>query len=229
MDEKSGSGCDVLDSLLDGGYECGVVTTIYGPAGSGKTTACLLASISVASSGRKVVFIDTEGGLSVTRLAQLAGSSVPLDSILFLKPVTFEEQKGCLARLRSVVNSRVGLVVVDTITSLYRSERSDDNSELNRELGRQVSFLVEAARRWSIPVIVTNQVYSGFDGRKDVRMVGGDIISYNSKCLIELRHLHGSRRAAFLQKHRYLPQKEELFEIKSEGFLELREKGFRVF
>src|SRR3989338_3826200 len=65
---KVSSGSGALDKLLEGGYETDVITTIYGPAGSGKTTTCLLAAVSTATvkenKDKKVVFIDTEGGFS---------------------------------------------------------------------------------------------------------------------------------------------------------------------
>lgn len=227
---KVSSGSGVLDALLDGGYEKDVVTTIYGPAGSGKTTACLMASVSVAAKGKKVVYVDTEGGFSGVRLGQLCSEPGKiLPGILFLKPTTFGEQKKCIGNLRSMISQKIGLVVVDTITNLYRVERAEENSELNRELSRQIAFLVEVSRQKSIPVLLTNQVYADFEDRKSVRMVGGDIITYNSKCLIELKLLHGSKRAAVLQKHRHLPQGEALFEIVADGFAEVKDKGFRLF
>ncbi|MBI3052316.1 DNA repair and recombination protein RadB [Candidatus Woesearchaeota archaeon] len=228
--EKLGTGTAVLDRLLEGGYESDAVTTIYGPAGTGKTTACLLACINSARQGRKAIFVDTEGGLSVTRLRQLAGNdNSVMERILFLRPASFDEQKKCLEKLGSLATEKVGLVVVDTITSLYRAQRTSDNSELNRELGRQVAALVGLARTKAIPVIVTNQVYSDFEGKKGIRMVGGDIITYSSKCLIELRQLHSSKRLAILQRHRHIPQRELVYEITGAGFEEVQEKGFRLF
>jgi len=41
MEEKISSGSEVIDNLLDGGYNK-VVTIIYGPAASGKTTLAFL-------------------------------------------------------------------------------------------------------------------------------------------------------------------------------------------
>ena len=64
----------ILDELLDGGFENDVVTTIYGPAGSGKTNICVIAAINVAKNGGKVIFIDTEGGFSAERAKQICGS-----------------------------------------------------------------------------------------------------------------------------------------------------------
>jgi len=64
MEEKISSGSEIIDKLLDGGYNK-VVTTIYGPAASGKTTMAMLAAIQQAEQGKKFVFVDTENGFSV--------------------------------------------------------------------------------------------------------------------------------------------------------------------
>jgi len=50
MEEKISSGSEVIDKLLDGGYGK-VVTIIYGPAASGKTTLAMLAAIQQAKQG----------------------------------------------------------------------------------------------------------------------------------------------------------------------------------
>ena len=57
-----------LDELLDGGIEKRTITQIYGPPGVGKTNICLNIAIGVAKRGKKVVYIDTEGGISVDRI-----------------------------------------------------------------------------------------------------------------------------------------------------------------
>ncbi|MCR3884292.1 MAG: DNA repair protein RadB, partial [Methanothrix sp.] len=41
MQERLSSGCDGLDRLLGGGFEPGVITQIYGEAGTGKTNIIL--------------------------------------------------------------------------------------------------------------------------------------------------------------------------------------------
>lgn len=228
-EEKLPSGSEVFDKLLDGGFEKGIITTIYGPAGSGKTTCCLIAAV---VSEKKIIFIDTEGGFSVTRLAQLNQDYKKiLNKILFLKPINFEEQKKMFEKLNGIINEKIGLLVVDTISSLYRAEfNKEEIYEINRELVKQISMLTEIARKNNLPVLITSQVYSSFDERNKVNMVGGDILKYRSKCLIELQLAHGNKRKAILRKHRHLPEKEIFFEIKNEGFSEIsKEKGFKLF
>jgi len=231
--ERIPTGSKILDRMLHGGYERDIISTVYGPAGSGKTTLCLLCSLCVARSGKKIVYVDTEGGFSVERLEQIAPDSKKvLDKIVFLKPATFQEQKKAFQRLKEQMSNAIGLVVVDTIAMLYRLElgKSEEVYETNRELGRQISYLSVLARKMNIPVLITNQVYSNFDDRDTVNMVGGDIMKYWSKCLIELQITPSGNRRAILKKHRSLPEDQEIaFKIVEGGIIGTKEGGFRFF
>jgi DNA repair protein RadB len=236
MTRKISAGNYDLNRFLYGGYEQDIITTIYGPAGSGKTNFCLLATISQAKKGNKVIFIDTEGGFSLDRFKQLTGENYEkiLKNIILLKPVNFSEQIKVFSNLLREIKTKgkIGLIVVDGMTMLYRLELAEaiktDSKEnirkINSELAKQMKILAEIARNKQIPVIVTNQVYSGFLTREEseagkkaeVRMVGGDILKYWSKCIIELK-TEGKNKKAILRKHRSLPEKELGFYITRTG------------
>src|SRR3989338_2508843 len=116
----------VLDKLLAGGLEPDCITTIYGPAGAGKTNLALLSAVTIALTGAKVIYVDTEGGFSVERLKQLtAEHEQVMERILFLKPTTFQEQVSALGKLKSLASKSIGVIVVDTISMLYRLELGD--------------------------------------------------------------------------------------------------------
>lgn len=224
MENKITTGSSILDTLLNRGYEKDIITSIYGPSGSGKTLLCLLCSIGVVKLGKKVIFVDTEGGFSIERLKQLAADFKDiLDKIVFFRPTSFKEQKDAFEKLKNVVDDKVGLIVIDTISMLYRLElgKSDDVYEVNRALGQQIAYLNEIARKKSIPVLITNQVYADFENKGDVRIVGGDILKYGSKCLIELKNFKKGVRALILKKHRSINGgKSVLFSIVNEGIEE---------
>ncbi|MEM4336409.1 MAG: DNA repair and recombination protein RadB [Candidatus Woesearchaeota archaeon] len=232
MEQTISSGSPLLDNLLGGGYEKDIITTIYGPAGSGKTLLCLLVAISVAKT-KRVIYFDTEGGFSVLRMSQLFKDYKKIiGNILFLKPTNFEEQKKSFEKLKNIINSDVGLIIIDSISMLYRLELKQEENihDINRELAQQVALLTEIARKKQIPVIITNQVYSNFEDKNKVNIVGGDVLKYGSKCLIELQITPDNKRRAILKKHRSLGEREIVFQIKEEGIVETKEgKGFKIF
>jgi DNA repair protein RadB len=239
--EKISAGDFELNKFLHGGYEKDIISTLYGPGGSGKTNICLLAAVSRASKGEKVIFIDTEGGFSSERVSQLVNKNKELlektlQNIFILKPTSFKEQEQAFETLlKQIKTGNVSLIVIDSIAMLYRlelgdaikSQESEQIQAVNRKLANQLRILNEIARKQNIPVIVTNQVYSIFSRdeneakEKQVSMVGGDLLKYWSKCIIELKN-QGGRRKLILKKHRSLPEKELAFEIIDLG---IRKKG----
>lgn len=232
---KISTGSFDLNKWLDDGYEKGVITMIAGPPGCGKTNFCILASCSQAKKSNKVIFIDTEGGFSVDRVKQIVGENYEdiLKNIFLIEPTNFEEQKKCFLKLLDKIKKEhVRLIVVDGMAMLYRLElgdavKSQDDEKIksiNREIAKQMRVLAEIARKQKISIIITNQVYSGFQSEEDwrqgkereVNIVGGDLMKYWSKCIIELKQ-EGNKRKAILLKHRSLPKKEMSFEINDKG------------
>lgn len=218
------TGVDFLDDFLEGGYEIDAITTVYGPAGAGKTNLALLAAVETAKAGKKVIFIDTEGGFSVDRLKQILPEYKKfLDRFVFMRPMNFDEQNKSFELLKKLITPKIGLIVVDTMTMLYRLQRSfkeDDN--FNRDLSLQMLALNEIARKHNIPILLTSQVYASFEN-KGVKIVGGDILLYASKCLLEIESLHNGKRRIILKKHRSIAgEKEAIFEIVEKGVKEVK-------
>ncbi len=196
----------MVDSLLGGGVESGTITQFYGPAGVGKTNLCLMYAVGAVKAGRKAVFIDTEGGHSLERVRQIAGEEEygrVVEMVQFYEARTFEEQEFIVQNVEQVIDESFGLIVLDSAVNLYRLDRSDETvGELNRRLSRQMAKLMELARRYCLPVIITNQVYSA---ELRVEPVAGDVLRYWSKAIVELRKLNRVREAV-LKRHRSLPE-----------------------
>ena len=208
INNKISTGIDFLDNLLGGGYDRDIVTTIYGPSGSGKTNLCLMAMVRMAGTGKKIIFIDTEGGIAVERVKQITKHyEEVLKRVVFFRPVNFQEQDEIFESMKDLVTEKVGLIVIDTIAMLYRLElgKKEDVYEVNSTLARQISYLTGVARRRKIPVLITNQVYADFENKCNVKMVGGDLLKYGSKCLIELEKL-STCNGLVLKKHCSLPE-----------------------
>ena len=235
MSNKISTGSYDLNKWLYGGYEKDVITMIAGSPGSGKTNFGILVACSQAKKNNKVIFIDTEGGFSTERVKQITGENYKqiLENILLLEPTDFKEQKECFAKLvKQIKTGHVHLIVIDSMAMLYRLEIGDatqqNNSEeiknINCEVAKQMKMLSLIARKQKIPVIITNQVYGAFQSEeewkqgkeKETNIVGGDLMKYWSKCIIELKNDSGKRKALLL-KSRNLKEKEISFEIRDKG------------
>ncbi len=236
-EDKISTGSYDLNKWLFGGYEKGIITTLYGDAGTGKTNFCVLAAVSQAKKGKKVIFIDTEGGFSSERVKQICKSlnidyKKILQNIILLRTPDFKEQKKNILELEKQIkkSNNISLIIIDGMTMLYRLELSESRSdieqirEINSELAKQLKILAHISMKKEIPILITNQAYSEFlqeedflSGKKaEKRMVGGDILKYWSKCIIELQNEKGKRKAV-IKKHRSLREKELSFIINDSG------------
>ena len=197
-----------LDEMLMGGLETKTITQLYGPPASGKTNLCLLAAVRCVQQGRKVIFIDTEGGHSIERLKQIAGAKPKdvLEKIYFYEPACFSDQQFIIDNLDYMMSHDIGLVILDSAVAFYRHERNDENAaELNKALASQLSRLSSLARKYNLAVIITTQVYSSYDSENTVEPVGGSVLKYWSKVVIELKK-EGRDIEAVLVRHRELPE-----------------------
>jgi RecA/RadA recombinase len=162
----TGSGC--LDINLEGGISPETVTLIYGEPETGKSTLAAQCAVNCALQGFKTLFVDCDGMFSAKRLSQLSAGKFDevAELIILVKPTEFREQTALVDHLMDYTAKNTGLVVFDTVTSLYRAnvaESSRKPFDLNRELNRQMALLAETAKIQKIPVIVTSQVHGVFD------------------------------------------------------------------
>ena len=216
-----------LDAMLGGGFEKGTITQIFGPPSSGKTNIALALTVNVAKTNKKVIYMDTEGGISIDRIKQISGPdfSNVANNIIVFEPTSFQEQNDMLKSIDVWLRKKHGdvdLIVVDSAVALYRVDDMK-SSRLNKELGKQMGLLSKIARQYDIAVIVTNQIYSAIDdeGNSDVKAVGGTILQYWSKVIIQLeRGDEVSQRIATLKRHRSIPEgKQAMFSITSRGIV----------
>lgn len=218
-----------LDKLLDGGIEKDTITNIYGEPGSGKTNIAMLCTISCVEEGKKVIFIDTEGGFSFERFKQLTKENFSeyLKKIVFITPKTWEEQIKSVENLEKILEQEnIGIIIIDSIVSLYRLEISEENFYIvNKELSKQYAILSNISRSRNIPTLVTNQVYSA-SGKIELasRLIG----KYWSKALIKIEKLDvPNHRLVTIVKHRSLPEGRKIeIEITSDGIKEVGKFSF---
>ena len=183
------------------------ITSIYGEAGAGKTTLCLLSAIEYSLNNKKILFLDSENNFSTERFMQLLNnrSKECLKNILILKIKNFNLQHTQIKSLESIKN--IDLIIVDSMTHYYRRLYNKEPEIAKAMLGKQLSILKSISVK--IPVIVISQVYSNMENK--IMPLGKDILKKYSDILIKIEK---SPRKIIIEKP---VKKETKFEIINEG------------
>lgn len=201
------TGCVSLDKLLRGGFPTETVSLIYGEAETGKTALTAQCAVNCARRGTKSLFIDTDGTFSYERLSQIAEYDYQKISplMIIIRPTTFQEQSTAIDQLEKVITNKFGLIVVDTVTSLYRVELDDaeETYAANRELNRQLAVLTQIAKTRGVAALVISQVRSvPFGETVAMKPVATRVLNYWSEVVLDMKHTGQTRVIKVLrEKH----------------------------
>jgi len=193
---KIDTGSHDLDSLLHDGIIRSGITSIYGEAGTGKTTIALQITRQTAMQGLKVLYVDSDRSFTQQRFQQMTGANFHnlSELVLLFFPEDFEEQRILLESLENFLTPTVGLVVVDSMSSLYRVAFSATNIfKLNRVLTRQLAYLSELSITRKIACLITSQVHARLTGPiAQIEPVARRALFHFPKTIIRLRNTPSS-------------------------------------
>ena len=191
--QKIPTGCRAIDKVLEGGIPFESVSLIYGEAETGKTTLAMQCAINCARQGYKTLFVDCDGTFSTRRLSQMASERFKeiAELVILMKPNNFREQTLVIDNLTDYITKNFGLVIIDTITTLYRAEIAElpeKAFELNRELNRQMALLAQIAKTQKIAVLMTSQVRSVFNkAHVSIEPVATRVIKFWADTIIAMK------------------------------------------
>ncbi len=179
-----------LDIGFQGGLPVGSIIHLYGESGTGKSTLAMQYAAELAKRGGTTLYMCNDRSL-VDRLRQIVGPSFPeiAELIKIISPSTYSEQSNIIDALESHITSNVGLIVVDTITGLYRADLRNREHTIIRhhELNRQMAFLYSLAKQKQLIIIVINEATQKEDS-PEIVPVADSIISYWSSITIKMGH-----------------------------------------
>jgi DNA repair protein RadB len=162
-EEWISTACSDLDEMLGGGIRRGDVTLIYGAAKTGKTTIALQCSVAATKQQIKTIYLDCQNSFSTERFSQIASSDIQaISSLIYVfKLHSFDEQTRLIENLDKYLSDKTELIIVDTITSLYRLELKTAARifQANRILNRQLAYLNHIAKARKAAVLITSQVH----------------------------------------------------------------------
>jgi DNA repair protein RadB len=162
------TGCDGIDRLLGGGLPKQKIALVYGEAATGKSILSMQISLEAANKGHKVFYLDSDQSFSPNRMEQLTRGAELAERIVLFQPESFEAQSRIIESIENLLTSTPTLLVVDSITGLYRTGRikSEEYFGRDRELNRQLAELNSLATRFALWILLTGQVHSSPSGRE---------------------------------------------------------------
>ena len=228
---RIGTGCEVFDNMLGGGFESGSITEIYARWGSGKTQLSHLMAVRalLLDKKAKTIYIDTENTWRPDRVKDFAtanGLEVNdvLNRIMIGRALNSDHQLLLIDEVKHIVqkDNNYVLLVVDSLTSHFRSEFSGRGELALRQqkLNKHMHQLLKLADIYNMVVIVTNQVQSDpgtFYGNPE-KPIGGNIVGHGSTNRIYMRPGKKDTIFAKLVDSPNLPQNECNFIITKNGF-----------
>ncbi|CAH2222510.1 DNA repair RAD51 homolog 4 isoform X1 [Pelobates cultripes] len=212
-----------LDFLLDSGLYTGEVTEITGAAGNGKTQVCHSIAVNVAYGLKQsVLYIDTTGGLTASRLLQLVQSRTEQEAeqIAALQRIeiihVFDVYKllDLLQDLRCNISQQLlrsgeplRLVIIDSVCAVIYpilGGKQTEGMAIMMYLAKELQML---AHDFKLAVLTTNHVTK--DGFNGIRPALGRSWSFvpSTRILLERpeRSLESEHRIASLIKSPRLP------------------------
>jgi len=187
------TGCKSIDTVLQGGLPSESVALIYGEAETGKSTLAMKCAVNCGLQGCKTLFVDCDGTFSAKRLAQIASPNFEEISklIILMRPNNFQEQSTIVDGLADYVAGNFGLVVFDSVTSLYRVRIADSPErtfEINRELNKQLATLAQVAKTQKVVVLMVSQVRTVFEKEHaGIEPVATRVVKFWADTIIDMK------------------------------------------
>ncbi len=174
--------CKCIDEGIGGGINPQSLTLIYGEPETGKSTFAMQCAVSCALQKQKVLYVDCDNTFSAKRLSQLAGEYFEevAERIVLVKPKDFHEQTALIDHIDDYAIN-VGLIIVDTFTSLYSAKAAESPKAFsaNRELNRHLAILAQTVKTKKIPLLMTSQVRSVIgEQNENVRPVATRVLKF---------------------------------------------------
>ncbi len=233
---KIGTGCSDFDGMLEGGFESGVITEVYGQFGSGKTQLAhlLVVRALIENKDNKAIFLDTENTFRPDRIKDFAEANGldfddAMNRIYVSRAYNSDHQILLVEEIEKMLQKNgenYRILVIDSLTSHFRSEFVGRGTlaERQQKLNKHMHQLLKIADLYNLVVLVTNQVHANpaqFYG-DPTTPVGGHIVGHNSAFRIYVRPGKGGSIYAKLVDSPNLPSNECNFFIKKEGFVNVK-------
>jgi len=204
--------------------------SVWGDFGVGKTTFALQTSLNTLKECKKVIYIYSKPMFPSEKISRIAGDEI-LHDITFIKPDNFNDLQNIVFNLEFLILRTLNkiknpykLIVIDSLTDLYRlelnREKKERNYNLNYNLNQILATLSFINNIYNIEILIVNEKTQKKEENqiKEIQS-GGRVMGYWVSLDIKIERTAKLRERKFiLTKHPNFEQKEYTSELSEKGF-----------
>jgi RecA/RadA recombinase len=168
------------------------ITSLWGNFGVGKTTLSLQTAKLYALNKKKVLYLYTKPNFPSKKINTVFENNLEdvLDNIFFIHTTNFDEIFSFVFNLEFAVlndlktkNGTFNLIIIDSITDLYRLELNHEKKEknviLNYRLNQLLATLINLKQKYEVGILVVNEVSRRTqEGQTYEVESGGNVMQY---------------------------------------------------
>ena len=167
------------------------IFSVWGDFGVGKTTFALQTAINSAKIGKQVVYIYTKPNFPSEKIGMIQKDSFEvLDRIIFIQTTNFDELNSIVFNFEFLIlqhlresNIIFNLIVIDSLTNLYRielnKEKKEENYNLNYQLSQILANLYYLNETYGIEIMIINEISrKNFNDQIIEVQSGGKVMKY---------------------------------------------------
>jgi len=188
------------------------IFSVWGDIGVGKTTFSIQTAVNSALKGDRVIFIYTKKSFPFEKLDIFIQNTNQkfLDNIIFIHSIDFNDLFNLIFHLELIIlndlrTHKVAMIIIDSITDLYRLELSIDKKEKNFILNYKLNYLLANLsylnKEYGINILVVNDSSRKSENDQIVEIQsGGKVMEYWIPITIKIARLDSlNNRKIFLQ------------------------------
>ncbi|MDE1832834.1 MAG: DNA repair and recombination protein RadA [Candidatus Micrarchaeota archaeon] len=230
---KISTGSKDLDEMIGGGVETNAITEAYGRFASGKSQLGFQLTVNAQLPKDKggldgaVMFIDTEGTFRPERIEAIAEAQgmdpkKTLENVIVIRATTTDQQILAAEKAdKLIAEKNVKLIVVDSLTSLFRAEFVGRGAlgERQGKLNQHIHRLQMLADKHNLAVYITNQVMDnpGIMFGDPTTPIGGHILAHAATTRLYMRKSKEDKRIVRLVDSPSMPEGESIIKITPTG------------
>lgn len=208
------------------------IISIWGDFGVGKTTFSLQTAINNIRHDRKIIYIYSKPNFPAEKIKEMSKGPIDiLKNITFIQTKSFEDLFNIVYNLEFLIlgnikltKEKYNLIVIDSLTDLYRlalnKDKKEENFNLNYNLNQILANLSFLNNTYNIDILIVNEKVNKSVNNQIIEVQsGGKVMEYWVSLDIKIERTEVlKQRKLIISKHPEIKNVEFTFNLTKYGF-----------